>query len=118
MSKSIMYCCGSCGAIFEEPGAIQDEMGVNEKGTPRCVIITEVCPECGSGYFSEAERCPVCGRWHKENRGLSAMCDDCRDHIDTGVDELICWIREKNPKLDYESAKKMVHLRLSDLIEI
>ena len=118
MSKETMYYCGSCGAIFEEPGVVEEDPSAAGVSLPRGVIVTETCPECGSGYFTEAERCPVCGKWHKENRGLSAMCQDCAEHIYKAVDEVICWVRDQNPALDYEAAKKIVQLKLNDLIEI
>lgn len=112
------YYCHDCGSIFEEPVEIVEDPSPRGVGLPPGVIVTEVCPVCGSGWFNEAERCPSCGDWHKPNTGLSALCPDCKAHIDAAIDECICWVRDQDHRLDYDKAKTIVHLYLEDIIEV
>lgn len=68
-----MLKCKECDALFEEPKKLENG--------------DEVCPECESKDFEEAERCEMCGQWFNldelvdtegmVNGGIGYCCDDC-----------------------------------------
>ena len=48
----MMYICEDCGAVFDDPKVIGDDV---DRG--------ECCPDCGSYYFDEALECEECGEY-------------------------------------------------------
>lgn len=61
-----MFYCPECKSFFED---------LEVKYDPECGY-DSVCPECGSGYWEEAVKCPECGEWHEDD--CEELCRDCR----------------------------------------
>lgn len=56
-----MYLCEICGTVFDVP--------VNREGS-------QLCPACGQPYISDANICPCCLAWKREQ---DTLCQDCRN---------------------------------------
>ena len=81
------FFCNDCGAITE--GKERAEM-IDGWSRPYTV-----CEYCGSEDIEDAERCPLCGKWHEQDP-LHSECEDCRERIFEGFWRMLDAIREDN----------------------
>lgn len=70
-----MYKCSECEKFFNEPiiGQMEQDTG----------YVEQTCPHCGSDYFEEAIKCPICG-----NPTTQDFCQDCYDTVKEGLEIL------------------------------
>lgn len=80
-----MYICNKCGTTFSEPEVEHGYMNCEYWGA-KCYMddSTEVCPECHSEDFEEAEQCEWCGEWFSQDElnGCN-VCEDCECEAET-----------------------------------
>lgn len=80
-----MMICEDCGAVFEE---VVEKRYVQRNGE-ELDPPTYHCPECGSEYYVEAEKCCVCGETHPIGEMDGDVCDDCIEKIAEKVKHLL-----------------------------
>lgn len=70
-----MYKCSECEKFFNEPiiGQMEQDTG----------YVEQTCPHCGSDYFEEAIKCPICG-----NPTTQDFCQDCYDTVSKKLSDL------------------------------
>lgn len=68
-----MYICLKCGGAFDSPNVEKDTSRYFSDEAP---VYEASCPICGSEYFSEAEKCGLCGEWVESLTDWD-MCKDC-----------------------------------------
>jgi len=97
-----MYICGECGAIFDEPDYIREQICSD----PEAWEDIARCPNCHSEGFEEARECAECGDYFTEDDLIGGhLCEDClhelekdakllKDYIlsiDEGMDDFADW---------------------------
>ena len=70
-----MFKCNECEKFFSEPviGQMEQDTG----------YVEQTCPHCGSDYFEEAIKCPICG-----NPTTQDFCQDCYDTVSKKLSDL------------------------------
>ena len=66
------YICLHCGHHFDG-----DEIVAKHYDRATGTWDSEECPNCGSEYFEEAEKCDKCGEWHVADKVVNGMCEEC-----------------------------------------
>lgn len=69
-----MYLCEACGNVFEEASVKVVKAPYSGERFREPEDVEAFCPLCGSGDFEEAQKCPLCGKWHT---GCDDACVEC-----------------------------------------
>ena len=74
-----MYICLDCGRIFDEDEAdvIRDDPSPAGVSLPSGYYEYPCCPDCGSDYLGETEKCMLCGEYVGEDDMIGGFCKDC-----------------------------------------
>lgn len=82
-----MFICRDCGRSFERPipnthynGAIDPE--------------DLICPFCFSTDYTEADKCPKCGKWYDWTRCRHDFCPDCYGEMAGTLNDLLEGLNE------------------------
>lgn len=70
-----MYLCDVCNTPFDRPVSHVENMAY-DGGT--IAYEEQMCPVCGSIYFSEVVSCPDCGNWMRKS---DILCKSCRSDL-------------------------------------
>jgi len=107
-----MYCCNDCETIFRDPIVIREDPSPSGVSLMPGFYEYESCPNCGSDYITEAERCPVCGDYHKPSEvNGSELCKDCAEEIDLILQSTIEVLAERHDT-DYAVLREAISERV------
>jgi hypothetical protein len=71
------YKCEDCDCVFETA----EERRYYTRYEGELDPPSYHCPECGSSFFSPAERCEICGEWHYTEEMDGSVCNHCLEKL-------------------------------------
>ena len=102
-----MYYCRDCNTEFERPKEVKDKHSeLNGMGGVTYETFC-VCPNCGSDWIEEMEKCEMCGEWSVDLElfGRTDICDECRKKIEAKLIDLRDYIQAEGDIDDYKEAE-------------